>query len=532
MHFSSKLNPLDIPENAVIDLLLKVGSCFDLKHYQEGIQFCQQVIELDPKIYEAHFSQGRCYEGLGRIDEAIACYQEAIKIRPESYEALGLLGGLYYSQGLIEEVINVYEKGLKACPEGLKMRDNLLCAYNYVAKYSREDVFNAHKSWAEWLVERFPKSEKNFNNSKEVERKLMIGFVSSDFREHSVAYFIKPLLENLNQEDFSLNCYSNNKIIDGMTECLKMIVDRFVVIEGLKDERVMELISEDKIDILIDLSGHFDGNRLSLFAQKVAPIQISWLGYPNTTGLDTIDYRIVDEIVEPIHEACYSSERLIHLKTGFHCFNVPSENLEIGILPAKVQGWVTFGCFNMLAKINEETIKLWAIILSSIPNSRLIVKSFRPWALSTKRRFESIFEKFNVGKERLIWLNAMQSRVEHLRVYNLIDICLDTFPYNGTTTTCEALWMGIPVITYRGDTHASRVSASLLSRVDLSGLVAYSKEEYVAMAIHLANDLKLLENIRSQLRFKMLNSPLCNAKIFCTEFEKALKTIWKKWCES
>jgi protein O-GlcNAc transferase len=301
----------------------------------------------------------------------------------------------------------------------------------------------------------------------------------------------------------------------------------------MSDEQVTELIRKDEIDILVDLAGHTASNRILVFARKPAPIQINWIGYPPTTGLSTIDYKIVDNYTDPLGKTeHFYTEKLIRMPESFLCYLPDRESSEVGNLPTLTSGYITFGSFNNFAKVSPEVMELWANILNAMPDSRLILKAKSFSDRSTCEYVRDVFNLKGIAEERTELLSWEPSTTGHLDIYNRIDISLDTFPYNGTTTTCEALWMGVPVITLAGTAYASRSGVSLLSNVGLPDLVATTFDEYFSIAIDLAKDSKRLQSLRKNLRDMMKYSPLCDAKRFTINSERCYRKMWETWCQS
>ncbi|MEM8829299.1 MAG: hypothetical protein AAGE96_08080, partial [Cyanobacteria bacterium P01_G01_bin.19] len=326
-------------------------------------------------------------------------------------------------------------------------------------------------------------------------------------------------------------CYANNRQADGVTRRLQQLADGWREIHHLSDRSVAELIVQDEIDILVDLSGHTFGNRLGIFAYKPAPIQISYLGYPNTTGLTTIDYRLTDAYADPpgITEHLYS-EKLVRMP-HFMCYQPPSNTPEIKALPAIANGYITFGSFNNLAKITPQTLDCWIEILQQVPNSRLFLKARSLQDSATCDRLYQTFQDAGISRDRLQLLSWTASSQEHLNSYNRVDIALDTFPYHGTTTTCEAMWMGVPVVSLAGNTHVSRVGVSLLSSVGLTEFIATSTEDYCHKAVALAKDIPKLAQIRQNLRSQIESSPLTGGKAFVRFLESIYRQMWQQWCD-
>jgi len=299
----------------------------------------------------------------------------------------------------------------------------------------------------------------------------------------------------------------------------------------MPDEQATELVRRDGIDILVDLAGHTSGSRVLLFARKPAPVQASWIGYPATTGLSAMDYKIVDRYTDPpgMSDQFYT-EKLIRLPDSFLCYLPEKDSPEVGMLPVLSSGHITFGSFNNFAKVSPEGIELWGRILKTITGSRLLMKAKSFSDRSTRSYVLDMFARKGIPAERIELVSMKRSFKEHLDTYTRIDIGLDTFPYNGTTTTCEALWMGVPIITLAGSTHASRVGMSLLTNIGLPELVASTDEEYVSSAVNLACDLTKLRSLRETLRGRVMHSPLTDTKRFILNLEHCYRTLWEHWC--
>lgn len=350
---------------------------------------------------------------------------------------------------------------------------------------------------------------------------MRIGYVSGDFRRHSVANFLLPVLQHHDRNAFQVFCYSTNAWTDDVTERLTAAADHWRRLFGLDDEAAASLIAEDGIDLLIDLSGHTAHNRLALFARQPAPIQATWLGYPGSTGVEAIRYRLVDAITDPPGEADrHYSERLIRLDHGFLCYAPIDEAPQPVIRP---QGPVRFGSFNNPAKLSPATLDLWMRVLQAVDRSQLVLKG-RPFADPQVR--QTLLDRFGrrgIAADRILLLEHMASPDQHMAAYGEVDIALDPFPYNGTTTTCEALWMGVPVVTMLGARHSARVGASLLTQVGLDWLIARDEEDYIRLAADLAGDYRRRAGLRGQLRPRMQASPLCDGPGFTRRLEEAYR---------
>jgi predicted O-linked N-acetylglucosamine transferase (SPINDLY family) len=361
--------------------------------------------------------------------------------------------------------------------------------------------------------------------------------VSGDFRQHSVAHFIAPVIARHDRAQYLVYCYSNIRPErhDAMTRRLREAADLWRDVAALSDHDLATFIAADGIDILVDLSGHTSGNRLGAFAHRSAPVQMSWIGYPDTTGLPAMDYRLTDAWADPVGEADdRATETLLRIPDGFLCYS-PSPDTqgtpECSPPPHELNGFVTFGSLNNLAKINDSVVACWSAILRSVPASCLLLKGAALADARVRERIARRFGEHGVEASRLELLTYTASTADHLACYRRVDIALDTFPYNGTTTTCEALWMGVPVVTFTGHTHASRVGLSLLQRIGLAEFAVDNLDDYAARAIALANDGPRLATLHASLRERMRASPLMDNAGFCARLENCYRQAWQQWCE-
>jgi predicted O-linked N-acetylglucosamine transferase (SPINDLY family) len=363
-------------------------------------------------------------------------------------------------------------------------------------------------------------------------RRLRVGYVSPDFCIHSVANFLLPLLSNHDAQIVDIVCYSNTERQDEITARFQALAGTWRDIRNKSDEEVVQLIREDRIDILVDLAGHTGRGRLRVFGHKAAPVQLTYLGYPDTTGLKTVDYRLTDQWADPPGQEAFHTEKLIRLPGGFLCYAPLFETPPVSSAPLLDKGFVTFGSFNNVAKMNPEVLQLWAEILKAVPRSRLLLKTKSFWDKSVAEDFSNRIQACGVERERVElrpW--ALHPR-DHLIHYREIDIALDTFPYNGTTTTCEALWMGVPVIALAGNTHAGRVGVSLLSALGLENLIAPTPNDYLTLTVALAQDTARLTALHSTLRERLAQSSLCDGRKFAAEVERVYRFIWHDWCRT
>lgn len=519
------------PEHAVARH--ELGVSYQLSGELAKAESCYRLAcTLAPELGSAHYNLGNILSEQGKIIEAISCLQQAIQLEPDNTDALTNIGVALYELGQVEEAINYFQQALTINPSSQNLHSTLVSALHYTSAATAHDIFQQSSLW--WKAHGHPLYRRILHaNAPCPTRKLKIGYISPDFREHSIYYFIAPLLDGHDRSRYETYCYSDVMRPDKATAEIKALADHWRDIASLSDEAVSIAIQQDGIDLLVDLAGHMIGNRLRVFAKKPAPVQISWLGYPGTTGLPTIDYRLVDRITDPPGEAdhCHS-EKLLRLPGCFLCYQPPNEALPPTPSPVASTGIFTFGSFNNPAKINPPLIATWAAILRQLPGSRLLLKGKHLSDNSVQHSFLKSFANHGVGAAQIAFSPLLPSRREHLALYNDIDLCLDTFPYNGTTTTLEALWMGVPVLTMLGERHASRVSASILFGLCLPDLIAPNPQAYIDTALRLAAQPSPLCSSRASLRQALLSSSLCDVRLFTTRIEYAYRQAWQEWCKT
>ena len=483
-----------------------------------------EIVSTWPSKTEALSNLGSVYQDMGRIEDAIAAYDGALKINPRLAGTLSNLGNAYLGRGDFDQAERCYRQCLAANPENFRVRSNFLMLLNYLPDADAAKVFEEHLEWGRVAHTRIPLMDTihPVHPMEESQRRLRLAYLSSDFREHSVASFIGPVLQHHDRSRFEVFCYSDLPVPDETTRRLMGDVEVWRDIAEMSDAETARLIREDRIDILIDLAGHTGNNRLGIFAAKPAPVQMTWLGYPNTTGLSTIDYRITDGIADPAGEEVYYSEALLHLDGCFLCYQPDPNTPDVAPLPALANGHVTFGSFNNFSKINPGVLQLWSEVLKQVPGSRLLIKCPALTDDTVRVRVSAALQALGIGTERVDLLGHTRTRQEHLALYARVDIAVDTFPYNGTTTTCEALWMGVPVLSLAGQRHAGRVGASLLRAAGLADWLAESPEAFVAIARRRASDIGALATLRASLRQQVEASPLCDAESFTHRLETAL----------
>ena len=510
---------------------LNMGNAYQAwKKPTEAMSCYQRAVEMKPDYAEAYNNMGNIFHDQGRLADAISCFQKAIAIRPDYAEAYNNMGLSYGLQADFHMAISCHREACRLRPNYSQFRSNLLFNMLYDPAMENRELSSMAVMW--WkscgLTDvRGP----DHPNLVDPERRLRVGYVSPDFRRHPVCYFFLPLLRAHDRRAVEVFCYSEVHGPDEITDRTRKMAENWQQIVGLSDEVIVEQIRKDRIDILVDLAGHTANNRLLAFAGRPAPVQVTWLGYPHTTGMPAIEYRMTDEIADPQGEADRDfTEHLVRLPNGFLCYEPPQVTPRVSRLPALEKGSITFGSFNTLPKVNETVVSAWSKILRQTPGSSLLLKSRILADERSRKRYLKLFLANGIPHDRIRLVEGVPSTYDHLALYNEVDIGLDPFPYNGTTTTCEALWMGVPVVTMIGDRHSARVGASIMTRIGLTDLIAGTGEEYVATAVKLAASTNRLLKLRVGLRSRMTKSPLCDARSFARNVEDAYREMWVRWC--
>jgi predicted O-linked N-acetylglucosamine transferase (SPINDLY family) len=496
----------------------------EMDNWTDAAISLKKAIALKPDYAQAYSNLGNVLANYGSLNDAISSFEKALSIDPLLAEAHNNLGTVFKDIGRLDEAYDHCNRALTLSPDSTKIHSNMLLSALYSPAQSVKSLYDLHCQWGSLKESSATRVIPTAVRAIKGERRLKIGYVSPDLRRHSVSYFLEPILANHDPQVFTVYCYSNSLLEDQVTARLRGHVETWRNIFGVADEVVAQLICEDKIDILVDLSGHTMANRLPLFSLKPAPVQVTYLGYPATTGLDSIDYRLTDALADPIgNDDAWHSEKLFRLEGGFLCYQPPEDAPEIGPVPYLKNGFVTFGSCNNLAKITTQTIQAWAQILDAVPASKMLIKTKALEDVSVREELTKRFAICGIGAERLD-LRAWIYEDNHLSIYNQIDIALDTFPYNGTTTNCETHWMGVPTITFSGDRHSARVGHSLNALVGLEDWVASSLEGYVSLAVRAASSLNTLSSLRRELRGRLAGGPICDGPSFTGILEKA---YWK-----
>jgi predicted O-linked N-acetylglucosamine transferase (SPINDLY family) len=514
-------------------------------NWNEAEGSLRRALMLKPDFAEVHSNLGMTLSRLGRSAEAMQHFRKAVELKPDFVAGWNNLGTALLERGRLRDALSLFRKviELSSGKQG-DLQDTIswvddpvnleLHAYDaevfvplYLSSTTPEQVMTTCQRYARRFEEPLRSSWLAHRNRPDPTRRLKVGYVSSDFRGHSVAYFLEPVLTHHDKAQVEVYGYSNNTLEDEITVRLKRHLDHWVPCQNLDDEALTARIRSDGIDILVDLAGHTRGNRLLVFARKPAPVQVSYLGYPATTGLTAMDYRLVTAETDPEGAEQWHSERLYRLPRSLWCYRPPATAGEVqGETPARGAGSITFGSMNNIAKVSEAAIATWSEILKRVRGARLVMTGLADGA---RQRMREQFESRGIGEARL-QLHGRLGTEEFHRVLGTIDLALDTFPYAGTTTTCEALWQGVPVLTLKGETSVSRSGHALLQMLGLDELIAPNEAEYVQKAIELANDLDRLDALRRGMRSRFDASPLRDEAGFTRELEAAYRVMWADWC--
>jgi protein O-GlcNAc transferase len=492
----------------------------------------RQALSLDPDFARAHYNFGDLLIEAGRYGEGIEALKTAEKLDPSMVEVKINLGNALADQGRIDEALAKLNEALRLAPDNAQAFDSLLVAALNRDGFSQADNIALHAQWAANCANNLelpmPSSVRFADNDQT--KRLRIGYVSADFARHPVGWFLAGVWPRHDKSNFEIFAYSDLLREDEITAKLKTAADHWLPTRGMSDDELRERILADGIDILVDLAGHFRGNRLGLFAKRAAPVQLTWAGYVGTTGLPSMDWLICDPIHIPVSEDGMFVEKLCRLPHSYVCYS-PPENAPEVVPPPSLNGeGVVFGSFNNLAKLSPTTVQLWSEILKARPDSRLLLKNKPLGDQATRNMITARFAEWGIGPERLV-LEGASPHAELLARYNAVDIALDPLPYSGGLTTLEALWMGVPVVTLTGTTFAGRHSTAHLTNAGLAELVTDSPEAYRKMALRLAANVSWRAELRQNARARLTASPLLNHELFTHALEAGLVGMWRYYSQ-
>ncbi len=513
------------------DVMFMLALMFDrIEQLDKAELWYRKIIEQNPNALAFH-RLASIFKRSQRLLDAIEYQRQSVRIEPDNVRFLSCLGVDLVEAGRTLEGLEVLRLATQKEPQSPDVHSRYLFHMHYLPDLDPDMLLNEHMQWG-LLHTPVSRAKKFHDNVPDPDRRLRIGYISADFRRHSAAYNFEAFLNRRDSAKFEVYGYGNVCRPDDMTERLKPQFDHYRDIHGLQDRHIADLVEQDSIDILVEIGGHTLDNRLAVLAYKPAPIQVSYGGL-STSGMQQIDYRLTDDVLDPPEYHRFYAEESICLPGGLFCYSPPDFAPPVAPTPAHRNGFLTFGSFNNSMKINPYVVSLWAQTLKASGNSRLVLKYPGGNDMGVRDYFLSEFEKSGITRDR-IDIYGWKSPVEHMGLYNRVDIALDTYPFNGCITTLEALWMGVPVISLAGNNSLlSRTGLSILSRVGLESFVAHSPAAFVAKAsAFAAGNLDALARIRATMRTRMSASTLCDAGRFARELEDAYRNIWRRWCRS
>lgn len=503
------------------------NALLELRQVDAAVNALQQAISLKPDFAEAHGNLGNALHAMGNMDAALISYRRALELNPEHAEAHNNLGTVLLELRQLDEAQQSFRRALQLKPEYLLAYSNLLFVLNYTAQHASAMTLEEARGYGEIITKLVSKRFSTWL-CQDKPQQLRIGIISGDFHKHPVGYVLDNIFAQLEQTSIALYAYPTNPKTDELTARLQSFCTAWHPIYGVNDADAARQIHADGIHVLLDLSGHSAHNRLPLFAWKPAPVQVSWLGYFATTGVSEMDYLLTSEVAVPEQLRKHFTEQVWYLPDIWLCFTPPGLDVPVSALPALQKGSLTFACFQRLDKINDVVLSVWGRILAALPQAHLQLASKQFKRPTEIEKFQSRLAQHGIRSAQVSLLNAAATREDYFRRYTQVDMMLDTFPYPGVTTTCEALWMGVPTLTLAGETLVSRQGAGVVVPAGLNDWVANSEAEYIAKAVAFASDLPSLASLRASLRQQALASPVYDAPRFARNFEAALWGMWRE----
>ena len=514
------------PRSAPIAFAL--GTYLSPRDPDRAMALFRAAVEAQPDFAPALTAMGNQFRAKGQLGAARDHYQAALRADPSLVEVETNLGAVLHDQFAHREALDHHDRALAAKPDLALAHSNKLLGMHYADHVAPDRLYAEHLSWASMIESgRAGAGERQAGGwDMDPDRRLRIGYLSPDFRVHPVGWFFLTLLERHRSDRVETYCYALNDQADRQTAFIRSAAHHWRPVSSLSDSALEELIRADEIDILVDLAGHTAGNRLGVFAGRPAPVQATWLGYPDTTGLKAMDYRLTDGVADP--DGSLASEELVRLEGGFLCYRSP---VDVAVdKPSRAGRGVVFGSFNNLAKLNDSVVDCWAEILKRVSDSRLMLKARSFADPDTRARCLHAFGDRGIAPQQLDLRERTRDLRDSFAAYNAMDIALDPFPYNGTTTTFDALWMGTPVVALAGDRHSGRVGASILTHAGAEDLIAESTGDYIDLAVALAQDQGRLDALTRSLRASLEASSLMDATGFADKMERTYRGLWRHRC--
>jgi len=499
-----------------------------LERWDEAEEAYRTALRYRPSFAQAYNNLANVLRNGNRLAEAEAAFLRAIELEPQEQDAHYNLGGVYQAEGRVREALAAGRRALAVNPDFVDAASAVLSSLQYLEETSVATLYNEHQAWADRFARPLEAAWRPHANAPDPDRLLRLGFISPDFKRHPVSYLSVRALENIDRQRYHLVAYSAHDGADAMTARLRQTFDTWRDVTTLSDAALAEQIRADGVDILIDLAGHTLSNRLLTLARRPAPVQLHWIGYEGTTGLRALDYLLADAHLIPPGEEAFYAEEIYRLPEVYVCYDPPAYAPPIA--PRDTAAEIVFGSFNNLAKIQPPVVQAWADLLHALPEARLFLKYRALEDAATRQRYVEQFQACGIGPQRLI-LEPAAAHGEYLDAYNRVDVALDPFPFGGGVTSCDALWMGVPVVTLRGQTFAGRHTVSYVSAVGHAEWVADDLTQYQQLALELAGDPARRAALRRELRPEMSRSALCDGRRFAQAFDAALRTMWRRWCQ-
>jgi protein O-GlcNAc transferase len=505
------------------DAMNNLGNvCKELGEFSPAMDAFESAIRTRPAFVAAMNNAGCLLRTLGKLEEAEVMLRRALKIDDRHPALYDNLGNVLKDAGQLDTAIDCFRRSLELDPASWATHGNLVYALSFSSR-DGQAILDEALRWNQRHAVRLQSQIRAHSNDRDPNRRLRIGYVSPDFREHCQSLFTIPLLSNHDHDQFEIFCYSSVERPDACTGQIAGYADVWREVRPLDDGQLADLIRADRIDILVDLTMHMAGGRPLLLARKPAPVQIAWLAYPGTTGISTMDYRLSDPRLDPPEFDRQYSEKTIRLPDSFWCYDPLTDQPEVNPLPALERGHITLGCLNNPCKLTDGTLRLWSGVMRALPTAKLVLMI--PPGTYRQRLLDRLAIQ-EITTDRVSFL-PFRPRVDYLRSYHQIDLGLDTLPYNGHTTSLDSLWMGVPVVTRVGQTCVGRGGLSQLFQLDLVELAAESDEKFVSVAVEWASDLERLAEVRNQLRQRLERSPLMNGKRFAKNIEAVYRRSWE-----
>ncbi len=489
-----------------------------------------RILQVSPNHQDALVGLGMAYKQQGQLTKWLACWQKITEINPGDLAAYHKLGRLALAAAHYDVAESTFRAAVAHAPEDWKSVSSLLYVHNYQPDLSPQERLREARIWGQYISDWEHRHWGEASVSWEVERhpvRLRVGLVSGDLRQHPVGHFLEGMLRYVDCERIELHAYASWPEADALTDRLKPNFAAWIPVHELDDAQLVQRIKQDKIHILIDLSGHTKHTRLTAFAGRPAPVQVAWLGYFGTTGLPEMDYILVDEYVAPSREPSQFSEQRWWLDQTYRCFSAPREDVSVSALPALENGYITLGCFNHISKLNARVLQLWARILKAIPHARLLLKTGAFDDPQEVESYQHYLKSCGLDVQRIVFQGG-SPRQQYLECYHQVDFALDPFPFTGGTVSVEGLWMGVPVLTLKGQDLLSRSGENLLYNLGMDDWVAADADTYLALAIHWSENLSELARLRAGLRDRLQGSPLLDGKKFAQRWQDALWALWDR----